>query len=198
MVWVALLVLPMVAVACTSETGSDWSSAPLTATDPPSPSQATASASATRTPTPVDDGSAEAQLVTDVARGFGLYQINCAACHGPDGQGGTGPTLNDQAKLFEALTPAGEPGGGYLDPLFIDELLTEGGSYVCGDPASLMLAYKQPKGHLSDRQVQQLIAWVTASSEIVIERGSETVAGWRDPSWEPGPETTPVPACWQD
>jgi mono/diheme cytochrome c family protein len=188
----------LVAAACTSQTGSTWSHAPRRAIDTPTTSESIASSAPARTPTPIDPDTATGQLVTDVARGFQLYQINCAACHGPDGQGGTGPRLNDQAKLYRALTPAGGPGSGYLDPVFIDELLTEGGAYVCGDPGSLMLAYKQPNGHLTDRQVEQLIAWITASSEIVIDSGSGLVPGWRDQDWEPGPATTPVPACWQD
>ena len=196
--WIALAGLALMAAACTSEAGNPWSHAPLRAIDTPATSKSIASSAPVRTPTPIDPDAAQGQLVTDVARGFQLYQINCAACHGPDGQGGTGPSLNDQAKLYQALTPEGEPGSGYLDPVFIDELLTEGGAYVCGDPSSLMAAYKQPNGHLTDRQVQQLIAWITASSEIVIDSWSGTVSGWRDPDWEPGPETTPVPACWED
>ena len=189
------MTLVLVATACAGEAASSWSYAPLRDVD--APSEATAVAAPMRTPTPIDPGTAEGRLVTDVARGFELYQVNCAACHGPDGEGGTGPSLNDQAKPYDAITLTGEPGSGYLNTIFVDELLTEGGSYVCGDPSSLMVAYKEPNGYLGSRQVEELIAWITASSEIVFEHGSETISGWRDPDWEPGPETTPVPACWQ-
>jgi mono/diheme cytochrome c family protein len=193
MIIVGLMAGATLAAACASETGSDWSHAPHGQHDQvvaPAPAPVISA-------TPSDGGIDEAQYVTDVARGFELYQMTCAACHGIRGQGVSGPALNDQAKLFDALTPTGEPGDGYLNPIFLDELLTEGGSYVCGDPNSLMAAFKEPKGPLGDRQVEQLIAWITASSAIVFEHRSEDISGWRDPQWTPGPETTPVPACWQ-
>ena len=50
----------------------------------------------------------EVQYVTDVARGYELYLANCAECHGEAGQGGIGPRLNDQGKLYNALTPGGD------------------------------------------------------------------------------------------
>ncbi|MBA3778299.1 MAG: c-type cytochrome, partial [Chloroflexi bacterium] len=80
----------------------------------------------------------QAQLVTDVARGEELYLANCAQCHGAQGQGGVGPALNDQAKLANAVTPAGLPGTGHLNPDYIEEVLTVGGRIVCGDPNSIM------------------------------------------------------------
>lgn len=198
MIRIAILLLALVATACTNEMGTNWSYAPLTSVDTSARPEATALVEAVGIREPTDGGMADTQYVSDVARGFGLYQINCAACHGPDGQGGIGPSLNDQAKLFDAITPSGEPGSGHLNPVHIDRVLTEGGSYVCGDPLSIMIAYKEPNGYLSDRQVQELIAWITASSEIVFDSGSGMVSGWRDPSWEPEPEITPVPACWKD
>ncbi len=153
---------------------------------------------------------AQDQYVTDVARGYELYLANCAECHGDNGQGGVGPRLNDQAKLYNVLTPAGLPGSGHLNPDYLDNVLTVGGRYVCGDPDSLMAAWKQPDGPLNYRQVEELITWVTASSDVVFERHvvshgegagdqgePEFVSGWRDPDWEPGPEDTPPPACWK-
>jgi mono/diheme cytochrome c family protein len=153
---------------------------------------------------------AEAQYVTDVARGYELYLANCAECHGEDGQGGVGPRLNDQAKLYNVITPAGQPGSGHLNPDYLDNVLTVGGRYVCGDPNSLMAAWKEPNGPLNYRQVEELIVWMTASSDIVFERHLEShgegdeehdepemVAGWRDPNWQPGPDSTPPPACWK-
>ena len=46
---------------------------------------------------------ANEQFVTDVERGYALYLANCARCHGSNGQGGVGPPLNDQAKLYNAI-----------------------------------------------------------------------------------------------
>jgi hypothetical protein len=152
---------------------------------------------------------ADVQYVTDVSRGYELYIANCAECHGAEGQGGVGPRLNDQAKLYNALTPAGEPGSGHLNPNYIDNVLTVGGRYVCGDPNSLMAAWLEPNGPLNYRQVEELIVWLTASSEVTFEHEPashgegeavepEVMAGWRDPNWQPGPEDTPPPACWKN
>jgi mono/diheme cytochrome c family protein len=153
----------------------------------------------------------QVQYVTDVARGYDLYLANCARCHGEEGGGGIGPPLNDQAKLYNALTADGEPGTGHLDPIYLDRVLTVGGRYVCGDPESLMPAFREPEGPLNYRQIEELIAWVTASRDIVFEYDPAAhgavadaahaepsmVRGWRDPSWEPAPGATPPPACWR-
>ena len=48
---------------------------------------------------------AVAQAVTSVEKGYNIYQANCARCHGAQGQGGVGPVLNDQMKLFVHLNP---------------------------------------------------------------------------------------------
>ncbi len=154
---------------------------------------------------------ADAQYVTDVARGYELYIANCATCHGAEGQGGIGPRLNDQAKLYNVLTPAGDSGTGHLNPGYLENVLTVGGRYVCGDPNSLMAPWLQPNGPLNYRQVEELIVWLNASNDIIFEHAPashgeaaaeapppEQVAGWRDPNWQPGPEDTPVPDCWKN
>ena len=41
--------------------------------------------------------------------GYNIFQANCARCHGAQGQGGIGPVLNDQMKLFTHLNPAVHP-----------------------------------------------------------------------------------------
>ncbi len=154
---------------------------------------------------------AEDQYVTDVERGYALYLNNCQTCHGAEGKGGVGPPLNDQSKLYNALTAGGLPGTGHLNPNYLQNVLTVGGRYVCGDPASLMPAWKQPAGPLNYRQVEELIAWLTASSDVTFEYKPAThgaapaepvepavVSGWRDPNWQPEAGATPPPACWRN
>ena len=46
----------------------------------------------------------DAQQVTSVERGYNLYEANCARCHGANGEGGIGPALNRQEKLFAHLS----------------------------------------------------------------------------------------------
>ncbi len=152
----------------------------------------------------------DVQYVTDVARGYELFLANCARCHGENGQGGIGPPLNSQPKLYNALTADGQSGTGHLNPDYIHNVLNVGGRYVCGDPNSLMLAWQEPRGPLNYRQVEELIAWITASKDIVFEPIGDPhavaapdapkpspVSGWRDPLWTPAPGATPPPACWK-
>ncbi len=134
---------------------------------------------------------AAAQQVTDVERGYKLFQANCARCHGAQGQGGIGPVLNDQAKLLTHLTPQ-----------YLSTVLTVGGRYVCGNPNSLMLAWLEPKGPLNYREVEELIAFIRAENTLeytAVDKatGTETQAtGWRDPNYAMPPGATPVPDCW--
>jgi mono/diheme cytochrome c family protein len=155
----------------------------------------------------------QTQYVTSVARGNALYLANCARCHGPQGQGGIGPPLNDQGKLYNALTATGLPGPGHLNPNYLHTVLAEGGRYVCGDPNSIMPAWLQPKGALNYIEVEEIIAFMLASDEIswalpaahgataTPEVGATptpaTHTGWRDPDYTPPPGATPAPACWR-
>jgi mono/diheme cytochrome c family protein len=153
---------------------------------------------------------AQDQYVTDVERGYALFLNNCQTCHGDNGQGGVGPPLNNQPKLYNALTAGGLPGTGHLNPNYIQSVLTVGGRYVCGDANSLMPAFKQPAGPLNYRQVEELIAWITASSDVTFEYAPvshgagaaevepRVVSGWRDPNWQPEAGATPPPACWRN
>ena len=148
------------------------------------------------------------QYVTDVSRGYALFLANCARCHGNNGEGGVGPPLNDQMKLYNALTPQGLPGTGHLNPNYLNNVLTVGGRYVCGNPNSVMPPWLNPAGPLDYRQVQELITWITATSDTdftyvpphpeggATQAPNVDVEGWRDPNFTPPPGSTPVPACW--
>jgi mono/diheme cytochrome c family protein len=156
------------------------------------------------------EAEADVQYVTDVKRGYALYLANCARCHGEQGEGGVGPVLNDQGKLYNVLTEQGLPGTGHLNPEYLEAVLQEGGRYVCGDPNSVMPAWEEPKGPLNYREVDDIIKFITASKDItfeyvphIAEGAAETapppvdVLGWRDPAYTPPPDATPVPECWR-
>jgi mono/diheme cytochrome c family protein/plastocyanin len=156
---------------------------------------------------------AEQQQVTDVERGYNLYEANCARCHGPNGLGPTeadaatkayiGPQLNDQAKLFTHLNEA-----------YLRNVLTVGGRYVCGNPNSAMPVWSDqgnPPGPLNYRQIDELIAFLRATSdkefevrdpstnEPVIDPSTgkvRTFKGWRDPNYKPAAGATPYPDCY--
>ena len=138
-----------------------------------------------------------AQQVSRVERGYNVYQANCARCHGDNGEGGEGPILNRQDKLFAHLNEA-----------YIHNVLTVGGRYVCGDPASRMPIWSNegnPPGPLNYRQIEELIAFLTATSDkTYIVRDEHlldpkidpqtgkvmTFTGWRDPNYKPEPGAT--------
>jgi len=148
---------------------------------------------------------ADAQQVTAVERGYNLYQANCARCHGVNGEGGIGPTLNRQDKLFQHLNAA-----------YIQTMLTVGGRYACGDANSVMPVWSDqgnPPGPLNYKQIQDVIAFIRSSKddtfvvrdpslfEPVIDPATgkeKTFTGWVDPAYSPDPGATPFPACWKD
>ncbi|MET1231266.1 MAG: c-type cytochrome [Candidatus Limnocylindrales bacterium] len=151
------------------------------------------------------------QYITDVSRGYALYQTNCATCHGVEGKGGVGAPLNDQMALYNAYTPTGDPGTGHLNPNYISTVLEKGGRYVCGDAKSVMPVWAQPVGPLNYREIEELIAFLgattdttwtyvphTAEGEVGPTLAPVEVRGWRDPNFKPAPDATPVPACWRD
>jgi mono/diheme cytochrome c family protein/plastocyanin len=151
------------------------------------------------------DVAADEQQVVSVERGYNIYQANCAQCHGPDGEGGIGPALNRQDKLFA-----------HLNPDYLANILEVGGRYACGDPNSIMPIWANtgnPAGPLNYKQVEDLINFIRAESthefrvmnpelfepEVDPVTGEElTFTGWVDPDYEPEPGATPYPACWQD
>jgi plastocyanin/mono/diheme cytochrome c family protein len=141
------------------------------------------------------------QQVTAVERGYNLYEANCARCHGVSGQGGIGPVLNDQAKLFS-----------HLSEQYIRNVLTVGGRYVCGDPKSIMPVWSETNGGpLNYLQIEDLIAFIRAPSTQEYTRrtpefnepilGADgkvlTFKGWRDPTFKPDPSASPVPDCYK-
>jgi len=150
--------------------------------------------------TPRLDQQADLQQVTSIERGYNLFQANCARCHGAQGQGGIGPVLNDQVKLFA-----------HLNPTYIKNVLTVGGRYVCGNSKSLMPVWADTNGGpLNYIQIQDLINFIRAPSnetftvrnpslnEPVLDANGkvETFKGWVDPSFAPAPSSTPFPDCW--
>jgi plastocyanin/mono/diheme cytochrome c family protein len=161
---------------------------------------------------------ADAQQVTDVERGYNLFEANCARCHGPNGlgpdepdaaaksaagQGYIGPRLNAQEKLFA-----------HLNEQYLRNILTVGGRYACGNPNSQMPVWSDkgnPPGPLNYRQIDELIAFLRATSdqtfekrdastnEPVIDPATGKVAtfnGWRDPNYKPAPGSSPYPDCY--
>jgi mono/diheme cytochrome c family protein/plastocyanin len=147
----------------------------------------------------------DAQQVAKVERGYLIYEANCARCHGEQGEGGEGPTLNRQDKLFSHLNEA-----------YITNVLTVGGRYVCGNPLSKMPVWSDegnPPGPLNYRQIEELIAFLLATDDkTYIVRDEHlldpkkdpitgqvmTFTGWRDPNYKPDPGATPYPDCYLD
>jgi mono/diheme cytochrome c family protein len=154
---------------------------------------------------------ASQQYVTDVSRGYALFLANCARCHGTNGEGGIGAPLNNQDALYNVLTRTGQVGTGHLNATYITAVLNNGGRLVCGQADSLMPIWAQPVGPLNYRQIEELVAFITASKDITwnyVPPRSEGAAGpqptpvqvhgWRDPNYAPAPGATPYPACWRD
>ncbi len=145
----------------------------------------------------------DAQQVTAVERGYNLFEANCARCHGTQGEGGIGPVLNRQDKLFA-----------HLSEDYLRNVLTVGGRYVCGNPKSLMPVWSDqghPAGPLNYRQIDELIAFLRATNDHTytirnpelldpkinpVTGQVETFKGWRDPAYAPAPGATPYPDCW--
>jgi plastocyanin len=145
----------------------------------------------------------DAQQVTKVERGYLVYEANCARCHGPNGEGGEGPILNRQDKLFSHLNEA-----------YIRNVLTVGGRYVCGNPLSKMPVWSDqgnPPGPLNYRQIEELVTFLLATNEReyivrdehLLDPKKDPITGqvlkftgWRDPNYLPEPGATPYPDCW--
>ena len=151
------------------------------------------------------DAEAASQQVIAVERGYNLYEANCARCHGETGEGGIGPVLNRQDKLFA-----------HLNENYLRNVLNVGGRYVCGNPNSQMPVWADtgnPPGPLNYVQIDDLIAFLRAPNTETYQIRDEalfepeidpitgevkTFKGWVDPNYTPDAGATPYPACWTD
>jgi mono/diheme cytochrome c family protein/plastocyanin len=145
-----------------------------------------------------------AQAVLSVERGYNIYEANCARCHGANGEGGIGPTLNRQDKLFQ-----------HLNEDFLHNILLVGGRYACGNAKSQMPVWSNegtPPGPLNYIQIEEVIAFIRAENTQTFTKRDpellepridpvtgevETFTGWVDPNYQPEPNATPYPDCWQ-
>ena len=148
---------------------------------------------------------ADAQQVTRVERGYNIFQANCARCHGVNGEGGIGPVLNSQEKLYQ-----------HLNADYLNTILVAGGRYACGNPLSQMPVWSDtatPPGPLNYTQIEDVIEFIRAeNTQTFTIRDPElfepetdpitgqvkTFTGWVDPTYEPAPGATPFPACYLD
>jgi mono/diheme cytochrome c family protein/plastocyanin len=151
------------------------------------------------------DAEAASQQVLSVERGYNLYEANCARCHGENGEGGIGPVLNRQDKLFA-----------HLNENYLRNVLEVGGRYVCGNPNSQMPVWADtgsPPGPLNYVQINDLIAFIRAPNTATYQIRDEalfepeidpitgevkTFTGWVDPNYKPEADATPYPDCWTD
>ncbi len=102
------------------------------------------------------DAEANSQQVTSVERGYNLYEANCARCHGANGEGGIGPALNRQDKLYAHLS---------VD--YLNNMMVAGGRYACGNVNSVMPVWSNeghPPGPLNYIQIDDLISFIRAPS----------------------------------
>jgi mono/diheme cytochrome c family protein len=79
----------------------------------------------------------------DAAQGEQIYQQNCSACHGAQGEGGIGPAMRDS----EYIQTAGDPA------------ITE--TIAAGRAGTAMAAWSQANGgRLTDAQIADVVAFL--------------------------------------
>lgn len=143
----------------------DSSEAPAPA--PPKPAKDATAQPAAKAPAPApqpDTAPAEGAAVkADVAAGKADYQIFCASCHGPNGDG-DGP-------VAQALDPkpAKHSDGNYMNPLtddYLFKVIKFGGASV---GKSAMMA--PLGGSLSDQQIRNVIAFIRTLADPPYQPG---------------------------
>ena len=101
----------------------------------------------------------ETHLASLAEQGRELWSVNCAACHGSDGQGGIAPALNSEQFLTSAE----------------DEQITA--LIAVGVPGSQMAAYAiDYGGPLTSEQIQALTTYLRS-----LEETAPDFPTWRDP-----------------
>jgi putative heme-binding domain-containing protein len=88
----------------------------------------------------------QTRLADDAAQGERLFQLHCAACHGPKGEGGTGPTLA-VAKLVRATSES-----------LLFSIIKDG---IAGT--------EMPRSRLGSEEIQQLVAYVRKLGQVPSE-----------------------------
>lgn len=103
------------------------------------------------------------------AQGRELWSVNCAACHGADGEGGVGPALNSTQFLTSARDDQ------------IRALI------AVGVPGSQMNAYAiDYGGPLTSEQIEALTVYLRG-----LEANAPDVPGWQDPLGAQNRDTVP-------
>lgn len=101
----------------------------------------------------------ETHIASLAEQGEAIYGLNCASCHGVDGEGGIGPALNAQ-QFLESAT---------------DEQITA--LIAVGVPGSQMGAYSLDfGGPLTSEQIKAVATFLRS-----LEENAPDVPNWRDP-----------------
>lgn len=101
----AALVLALAFAACGSDDDNGNGAA-----EPPAVTQEETPAPPEETPAPPDDAPGDDD--GDATAGEQVFAQNCAGCHGPDGEGGSGPALQNSNDRDQVRTQIVEGGGG--------------------------------------------------------------------------------------
>jgi mono/diheme cytochrome c family protein len=111
------------------------------------------------------DGGRRAKALTAqqnalVAQGTNLWADNCAACHGPMGQGGSAPALNSKE---------------FLSSVTDDQIH---GIIAGGVPGTAMPTWlNEYGGPLTDQQIRSLVAYLRS-----LQPNAPSVPNWRTPN----------------
>lgn len=94
----------------------------------------------------------------DLSRGKAIYNLNCAACHGPDGGGTIGPNLTDEnwilgggiKNVFKTVSEGGRAGKGMVawDKILKPIDVAKVSSYIISLQGTTPANPKQPEGEI--------------------------------------------------